>query len=180
MKRLFPAENADENVWAINEIFRIANLPIPLESVLNQCLDVLLSLSWLSLLPKAGLFLVENRPGEAEKLRLVVNRNMGEEISRACGSVEFGHCLCGQAAQTKQPIHSSCIDSRHETVFEGMQPHGHYNIPIIAGEHVLGVLVFYLPHGSSECKEQQDYLMRCASVLSLVIELRFIDSAIIY
>lgn len=178
MKTLPSKTRASEDTAALNEFFRVAHLAIPLEDVLHQCLDILLSISWFSKLPKAGLFLAEYPPSEPARLRLVANRNMGEEISTLCATVPFGQCLCGQAAQTGLPVFASEIDERHKIHFEGMQPHGHYNIPIISSDRVLGVLVFYLPHGSQQSQEQQDFLLRCTTVLALVIELRTKERAL--
>lgn len=178
MKQPFPQKNADENAQVLNEIFRIANQALPLIDILEKSLDVLLSLSWLSLLPKAGIFLTEKSTNGDDRLRLVVNRNLGHEISQRCAIVNFGHCLCGQTAQTKLPVYASCIDSRHEIRFDGMPPHGHYNIPIISSNGVLGILAFYLPDGAPYNKDQQDFLVRCVAILSLVIELRRKEQAL--
>ena len=165
-------ERAAENNQAIRDLLAIAALPIPLVETLSKSMDVLLSLSWLSLLPKGGIFLSAPGTDGAERLELAVNKNLGGRIAALCKTVEFGHCLCGRAAQHKMPIHAACVDDRHDIRFEGMQPHGHYNIPIMSGDRVVGVLVLYLPHGTQENEDQLDFLLRVTSILSLSIELR--------
>lgn len=162
-----------ENNQVLKKLFKIAALPVSLENMLEQCLDLLLSLSWLSLLPKGGIFLVSADKSTKPILNLVVEKNLGKQISTLCAQVAFGHCLCGRAALTKKPIHTSCVDERHETRFDGMDEHGHYNIPILAGERLLGVLLFYLPHGTQHNERQLNFLVRCASILALAIELRW-------
>ncbi|TLS65627.1 diguanylate cyclase [Mariprofundus erugo] len=161
-----------ENEHALIELFGIVSGHQPLEQMLASCLDRLLSLSWLSLLPKAGIFLTGKGVNGASVLQLVAERNLGEEVRQRCGTVRFGECLCGRAAQTGEPIHAACIDTAHEIIYPGMQPHGHYNIPILAEGQVLGVLVFYLPHGTARDEAQFAFLCRCAGVLSMAIELR--------
>lgn len=162
---------AAENNLALSELLRIAALPIPLDDLLGQSLDALLGLSWLSLLPKAGVFLVA-RDGKGEDyLQLAAGRNLGP-ISELCAKVRFGQCLCGLTAASRQPTHAAHVDERHETWFEGMAPHGHYNIAILSGDHLLGVLVCYLPDGAAESEEQSDFLQRWTGVLALAIQLR--------
>lgn len=131
----------------------------------------MLVVSWLSLLPKAGVFLVARDPAGEEYLQLAAARNLGP-IATLCAKVRFGQCLCGRAATTRQPVHAACIDERHEQRFDGMAPHGHYNIPILTSGRLLGVLVFYLPDGAEQSEEQCNFLQRCAGVLALAIELR--------
>lgn len=161
-----------ENNQALNQLFEIAAQPIPLQQMLGKCLDVLMSLSWLSLLPEAGIFLTSTDEHDQPSLRLVVERNLGPQIAQLCSKVMWGNCLCGRAAATRQPVHASCMDERHEITFPGIKPHGHYNIPILSGDHVLGVMVFYLPDGTACNQQEQDFLVRCAAVISLAIELR--------
>lgn len=160
-----------ENNHALSELLRISALPIPLDELLDRSLDVLLSVSWLSLLPKVGVFLVDRDGLDGDYLRLAAGRNLGQ-IGTLCAKVRFGHCLCGLAAVSREPLHAPCVDERHEVRFEGMEPHGHYNIPVLSGERLLGVLVCYLPDGAEENREQSDFLQRWTGVLALAIELR--------
>ena len=160
-----------ENNRALSELLRISALPIPLEETLGQCLDALQKVSWLALLPKGGVFLVARDERGEEYLQLAAGRNLGP-IATLCAKVRFGQCLCGLAATTRQPVHAACVDERHQLRFEGMEPHGHYNIPILTSGRLLGVLVFYLPDGARQSVEQCDFLQRCAGVLALAIELR--------
>lgn len=161
-----------ENEHALIELFGIVSGHQPLEQMLASCLDRLLSLSWLSLVPKAGIFLATKDMDGNPVLQLVAERNLGEDVRHCCATVRFGQCLCGHVARTGQAIHAACMDARHEITFPGMKPHGHYNIPVLAEGEVLGVLVFYLPHGTSRDEEQFAFLCRCADVLSMAIELR--------
>lgn len=161
-----------ENNSALNELLKIAAMPISLEEMLGKSLDILLSLSWLSLLPKAGVFLVSQDEDGNPILELVVERRLGKQIPVLCAQVNFGHCLCGRVAVSKAPLHVAHIDDRHETVFEGIQPHGHYVIPIQSGENNLGVIVFYLPDGAAQDQHEFNFLVRCGAILALAIELR--------
>ncbi|MBT5188152.1 MAG: response regulator [Kordiimonadaceae bacterium] len=160
-----------ENNQVLSALLEEAIQPLPLDEVLGNCLDILLTLSWLSLLPKAGIFLTRQNPFGEEELELVAERNLGEPIKTLCSKVAFGHCLCGRAAMSKKSVHASCVDERHDITFDGIKPHGHYNIPILSRGRAVGVLVFYLPHGTEKYDEGVRFLERVADTLALVITL---------
>lgn len=164
-------DQTPENNQILNELLIEAVRPLPLHEVLGNCLDTLLRLSWLSLLPKAGIMLAEKDANGADVLRLVAERNLGEPILELCNQVSFGHCLCGRAALSKSSIHAECVDARHENTFDGMSDHGHYNIPMISNNQVFGVIVFYLPHGTKRCDGSVEFLERAADTLALVVSL---------
>ncbi len=50
-----------------------------------------------------------------------------------------------------------------------MRPHGHYNVPILWGGTVLGVMVLYLPHGHPRSETEVMFLRSVADILALVI-----------
>ncbi|KJS14663.1 MAG: hypothetical protein VR78_09750 [Hoeflea sp. BRH_c9] len=161
-----PVEKVLENSALLHRLLRIVMNETSLERQLQQALDELLKVSWLSLLPKGGVFLVE----EPDKsLRLVVEKNLGPQIIAMCAQVRSGHCLCGRAAQTATVQHASSVDHRHENCFDGMEAHGHYNVPIIADGNVIGVLVLYLSDGHKRDEVEIEFLVSFSEILALLI-----------
>ncbi|RMD62988.1 MAG: GAF domain-containing protein [Alphaproteobacteria bacterium] len=158
-----------ENERTLGALLRTVATQRPLAEILGDCLEILLNTSWLRLRPRAGIFLVRDEPGVLE---LFVERDLSPQLSVLCARVPFGKCLCGQAAAQRRIVHAECIDERHVIRFEGMKPHGHYNVPILDGDRVLGVLVLYLPHGYKQSALEVDFLTSVADILSLVIRLR--------
>lgn len=134
-----------ENNRALSELLGIAALPISLDEMLGRSLDELLGLSWLSLLPRAGVFLVTRDQKGHDYLRMVAGRNLGP------------------------------VEERQGLQLEGMDPRGHYNIPILSGDRLLGMLVCYLPDGARQDQQEADFLQRWTGVLALAIELRSRD-----
>ncbi len=126
------------------------------------------SVPWLHLLPKAGVFLAEDGP-RGKSLCLKANHNFSPILEAVCRKVAFGHCMCGRAAAAGEVQFADCVDERHETRPQDMTPHGHYNIPILHGGEVAGVLVCYLPHGHPRVEREQAFLERVAKVLSMGI-----------
>jgi diguanylate cyclase (GGDEF)-like protein/PAS domain S-box-containing protein len=163
------AKVALEHFTLLERLLQVALEDAPLETTLNKCLDGLLSVSWLSILPKGGVLLKEP---ESDVLKLVGNRNLGPQITKLCDKVAFGHCLCGRAAAQQATQHANCVDHRHETRFDGMKPHGHYNVPIMKSGDLLGVLVVYLEHGHQKDAREIAFLERFADLLALIISAR--------
>ncbi len=131
-----------KNEKVLQSILEISLKNIPMELLLSDILDLLLS----SLTPapeqlKGSIFLVEK--GE---LVLKTKKQLPEMLQKMCARVPFGHCICGRAAETKQLIFVDCIDHQHDISFEGIEEHGHYVVPILSDEEVLGVVNLYVDH----------------------------------
>jgi len=134
-----------------------------MEETLRRCLKRLLEVSWLSILPKGGIFLME--PSGAG-LRLAVAINFSPEIRASCAHVSLGQCHCGRAAQQRQMQYVSCVDDLHDIRYSGMTDHGHYAFPLISEEEVLGVMVLYLPIGFQPDSEKEQFLASVADILA--------------
>ena len=134
-----------------------------LVETLDYCLRELLAVSWLSILPKGGIFLMEEN---RQHLRMTVSRDLSKEILSLCARVPLGRCHCGRAAVTRQMQYSNCVDERHEISFPGMVDHGHYNMPLISEGEVLGVMVLYLPHGFRRDPLKEQFLSSVTDILA--------------
>lgn len=160
---------SEEEEQALGVLLRLSLERLDLEVYLQQVIDSLLgSVPWLDLLPQAGIFLADES-GNSEVLQLVASHNMAPELKTLCARVPFGKCLCGQAALSRRTLFASCVDDCHEIHFEGMRDHGHYNVPILSNDQVLGVIVTYVPHGHMFSAHEQAFLEQVADVLSMGI-----------
>ena len=164
---------------ALAKILSLSLQPLEMGAYLQQALELMIgSVPWLTLLPMGGIFLTEER-GNGNKLHLSANHNLAPALQTLCATVPYGHCLCGRAAGEKSIQFAHCIDQRHDIRFEGMKPHGHYNIPILAGDKALGVIVFYLPHGHEKAGYEMEYLARMADVFSMGISIRYVNAELV-
>ena len=134
-----------------------------MQDILGRCLDRLLAVSWLSLLPRGGIFLMQK---DGQTLRLTASHNLSSEILSLCDRVALGCCHCGQAAASRQMQFSDCLDHRHEISYPGMAEHGHYNLPLLSEDEVVGVLVLYLPPGFERDPDKEQFLTTVADVLA--------------
>ncbi|HMK49528.1 MAG TPA: ATP-binding protein, partial [Thermodesulfovibrionales bacterium] len=132
-------------------------------------LSMLLSVPWLSFEPVGSIHLVEGTPA---KLSLKAQCNLPEQLRKSCASISFGQCLCGKAAQTQEILFSDCVDERHDISYDGMEPHGHYIVPIVVGNRTLGVIDIYLKEGHIRNRREEDFLITIADTLAGIITRR--------
>ena len=137
-----------------------------LEATLGDCLDRLLAIPWLAVLPRGGIHLLSE---DGRHLRLVVARGLAPGVLEQCGNLPLGHCLCGEAAASGEVVFTDHLDGRHEVVYPGMADHGHYCLPLLNQREVVGVLVLYLPAGSRRDPAQQAFLVSVADILATFI-----------
>jgi PAS domain S-box-containing protein len=161
-------KNYSKEQLALNKLLNIdTSLGKSLKEKLENGLDILINVPWLTVLKKGGVFLTKDE----NTLELQVSKDLGPKIENLCSQVLLGKCLCGRAFETKEIIHASCVDERHEITFEGIGPHGHYNLPIIGSDkEVLGVIVLYLPHGHKKNEDEVSFLKSVSEIFSKIIE----------
>lgn len=153
---------------AIHRILEYATTSSSIDELLQLALEQILGLSWMPVKPEGGVFLKE--PG-VQRLKLVVNRNLSPQLQVLCAKVPFGHCLCGRAAATREVQFASCVNDAHDISFEGMAPHGHYNIPLIADDNQnIGVMVFYLEHGHQRDENEVSFLKSAGRTIANIVQ----------
>lgn len=166
---------AEQQQGVFVALLRIGLDNISLNEMLLAILDTIFGTPWLRHVAKGGIFLTEDG---TDVLMLKVQRNLGPELTAFCDRVAFGHCLCGRAALSRQIQFAGCMDERHEISYAGMEEHGHYSIPILHGEKLLGVIVAYLPHGHRESVEETDFLHTVADIVAGIIDRKLVEESL--
>ncbi|MBI5841870.1 MAG: diguanylate cyclase [Chloroflexi bacterium] len=159
----------------LNALLRLSMENIPLIEQLERALDVILLAPFIPLKPRGGIFLAESDP---EVLVLKIHRNLPPGLQTMCARVPFGRCLCGRAAARRQIEFAEGVDERHENVYAEIEPHGHYNVPILSDERVLGVLVLYLQAGHHREEREVEFLQVAANTLAGIIERKQAEEAL--
>ncbi|MBF0317062.1 MAG: GAF domain-containing protein [Nitrospirae bacterium] len=152
----------------VNSILSLSLSPMSLDSLLQEILELLMSVSWFALEPVGSISIVED---EKDVLVLKAYVNFNEQLLTKCGRIPFNRCLCGIAASTRQIVFSNCIDERHETSYNGMLEHGHYCVPIISADgSALGVVNLYVRHGHKRSLREDEFLSAIAKTIAGIIE----------
>jgi PAS domain S-box-containing protein len=166
-------KNAEEEISrnydtqaVINSLLRLSLENILLEDILNRALDLVLSIPWLVVQSKGAIFLVEHDPGF---LVLKAQKNLDERIKKICARVPMGKCICGQAAITGEIVFFDSVDERHEISYAGMEPHGHYCVPIIYSRKILGVVSVYVNDGHKSNEGEREFLITISNTLAGMI-----------
>ncbi|WP_457566308.1 PAS domain S-box protein [Caldithrix abyssi] len=152
----------------LNDLLKLILLDKPLEQKLARALEIILDAPLLEIQQKGGIFFVADE--HKKQLKLMAAKNLSEQLTKSCALVPFGKCLCGQAASSKKLMFRSHVDEGHSIRYAGMSDHGHYIVPILAGEKVLGVLVLYLPTHVKERPEEREFLQIVSQTLASIIE----------
>ena len=158
-----------ETQAAMNALLGLSLESRTINEFLDRSLNLVLSLKWFSVESKGAIFLADKA---GETLHLRAHKGLSKEVSAACSTVPFGYCLCGRAATGRTVLFEERLDERHDTRYEGLVPHGHYCVPILSGEHVLGVINLCVKEGHIWSAREEDFLKAVANTLAGTIERR--------
>ncbi len=151
---------------AVNSLLRISHDNTSMEDVLRDALDLVVSIPWLSLQAKGGIFLVESEP---KILVMKAQSGLASPLLEKCARVPFGRCLCGRAALNREIQFANCLDDRHETRYEGIQSHGHYCVPVLHANETLGVINLYVEEDHQHSQQEEEFLTAIADTLASII-----------
>ena len=150
----------------INRLLSLSLEDVPLEDILRQALDMILAIPWLVSQTRGSIMMVEDEP---DVLVMKVQNGLAEPIKKTCGKVPFGRCMCGLAAKNKRIEFADALDKRHVTTYEGISPHGHYCVPIMYSDRVLGVINVYTREGHQRNQREEEFLSSVANTLAGII-----------
>ncbi|MCK9567012.1 MAG: PAS domain S-box protein, partial [Methanothrix sp.] len=158
----------------INDLLNLSLEDLPLDELLRRSLLLLTAIPWIALESKGAIFLRADQP---EVLALRVHKGLPEPIIQQCAQIPYGRCLCGRAAASRQLQFSAGCDELHEIGYPGMPSHGHYCIPILHGEQVLGVMNLYVKAGHPRSTSEEQFLSAVANTLAGIIMRREAEKA---
>jgi CheY-like chemotaxis protein len=148
---------------ALTAMLKVFLAPLTLEEKLEKALQLIVSIPRLFIQTRGAIYLADDR---SEQLRLKASLD-----DASCKTVAFGKCLCGQAAATREIVFADKIDKRHELQQDGI-PHGHYCVPIIAAERLLGVINIYVREGHTRDAADESILTSFADVIANALNTR--------
>ncbi|MCK4709472.1 MAG: DUF3365 domain-containing protein, partial [Gammaproteobacteria bacterium] len=150
----------------IASVLEISMRSIPFEEKLQQSLEQILSTPWLTIQSKGVIFVADS---ETKTMVMAAQFGLAEEIKERCSQLEFGECLCGQAAEKQEIIFSSHVDEAHTISYDEIKDHGHYIIPVMQEDKLMGILNLYLDGGHVQNDEEIQFLNTIANTLANMI-----------
>jgi len=166
------ASQRSEIDQALFSVLEVALEHRPLHEILDRILNILLDIDWLSVEQRGAVFLADQH---AATLHMVAHRQLAPELIDKCNGIDFGTCLCGQAALSQKIVHKSCIDDEHVIRVENMTPHGHYCVPILDENKTLGVLNLYVKHGFSTSPLEVQLLESVSNAMAGIIRRKMLE-----
>ena len=142
---------------------------LPLKQRVTQVLDILLGLKGLGRHCKGVIYIKD--PNQDSLNLFVLQGEFNEEFMRCEQSIPYGEGLCGSVAVSRKlTVFDDCFcDLRHEAVFDGMQTHGHYVVPIVSADITLGVLFLYTNRYPTEAKSRLTMLQQVGDLLAVAL-----------
>jgi PAS domain S-box-containing protein len=156
--------------YAISEILKASQQTGAVEIFLNKVIETIISIDWLSIQSKGGIFLIDDK--NPEKLVLMAEKNFLESHKKVCSEVPMGRCLCGRAAESAESIYKPSCDEEHEITYYGLLPHGHYCTPIKYGDKVLGVINLYIDDSHVLSKTEMDFIDAISLIVAESLHMR--------
>ncbi|MDP2156336.1 MAG: ATP-binding protein, partial [Nitrospirota bacterium] len=156
---------------ATSEILKAAQKAEDIDIFLKEVLDIILSLKWLNVPNKGGIYLVDE--ANLDRFFLRAEKNYTESQKKTCsGGFKVGECICGMAAKKGEIIYKALVDEDHVRKYEGMQPHGHYCVPVKHEGKVLGVINLYLEEGYARNELDIEFLQNISMIVSDTLVLK--------
>ncbi|MBF0592910.1 MAG: GGDEF domain-containing protein [Nitrospirae bacterium] len=156
----------------LTTVLKLSYKDIDIKEFLNLTLDMLFSLPWFAAKSVGCIFLYDEAAGV---LRMAARKNFPAQLVEPCKEVQVGKCLCGLAASRKELIYKDRIDSEHEITFENIPEHGHYCVPIMMKDRVLGVINVDIDAGHKRDMFEEKLLLMFADVLASIIDRKRVD-----
>lgn len=163
---------ADKNVSliqskeAVNQLLQSALRGLSLHKQLSMALRLIREGSGILLENKSALFLIDEASGD---LVLTASENLPEPLQVLCERIRPGYCLCGRVAENRKLLFVGTMDEHHDITYEGILPHGHYCVPILFHEQILGVITLYTGEGHTHHIEEEEFLLAMANALAGII-----------
>ncbi|QWR76960.1 PAS domain S-box protein [Candidatus Magnetomonas plexicatena] len=151
----------------VDLILQISLEPIDLKEQLERILDFIFTIPKLALESKGCVFLADE---ENKRLKIKAQRGLPEPILSTCNELPYNKCICGRVAQSRESIYAPDIDEHHDISYESMPAHGHYCVPIISGQKLLGVLNLYIGRNHKRDTDEEEFLATVANTIANVIE----------
>ncbi|MBF0446496.1 MAG: GAF domain-containing protein, partial [Magnetococcales bacterium] len=155
-----------ESRSTITDLLHLSLKSIELNKTMEMALNLLLSVSWLPKKKNGAIFLAVE--GQAN-LQLIAQQGFENSSIDKCAEVEIGDCLCGQSAYERKVLFFDHVDKK-QNVHCAKESHGHYVVPIVAEDKLLGVVKFSLKVSHEQSPEEKTFLTTFAATLAGIIE----------
>ncbi|WP_052812673.1 EAL domain-containing protein [Desulfonatronum thioautotrophicum] len=152
---------------ALNRLLRLTLQDLPLEELLQHCLESLLNISWLTLQDRGCIYLRED---ESTGFRIVAQRNLSQQLLEKCANIAAGECACGKALAEQRIVVIQDDDPTHtQSGFGEEEAHSNVCIPIASAHGNLGMLNLFMHRDSRLTSQESAFFGAVSNTLMQMI-----------
>ncbi|MCF6357337.1 MAG: ATP-binding protein [Draconibacterium sp.] len=159
-------ERKANSIDILNCIYAIDRHDKSLRDIILSALDIMFKAKCLNVLNRGGVYLAGEN---GASLELIANYKMDTDEVIRIRQTDFDGCFCGQAALTKKPVFVASNIKKADGGVSSACQHGSYNIPIMLGKELLGVLVVYLAKDAVSDFYEEGFLEDFSHALGVII-----------
>lgn len=164
-----------EKQHVLNSILQLSVEKTTISELLEKALKIIASISWLKAVNRGSIFLTKNN----ESLELLAQQNMPKKMSEICHNFPFGKCHCGKASLMNEIAYSYCLRPPGAEGLDAAHEFGHYAVPMMFNEKMIGVINTYVPAGHNYSEDEFSFITMIANTLSSVIARKEVEEQII-
>lgn len=151
---------------ALNHLLQISLQDLPLQDLLQQCLESILAIPWLALQNRGCIHL---RSDSEEAFRMVAQKNLPQSLLDQCSVITPADCACGKAVREETLVVLQDEDPAHSFAGKVPEPHNHVCVPIKSKTSSLALLNLYVDKGHVPSPEEKQFLQAAANTLMQLI-----------
>ena len=137
-----------------------------IKKTLQICLEQLLSISVFAPVSSGEIFLMND---DGSSMNMIAIHNAPESINQQCKRIPVDGCDCGLAAKNRIPQINFKVNKMNNTGCLKLPEYGHYCLPFISEESVLGVLSIHLPINFEIDNSIKQFFASVADILAVFI-----------
>ncbi|MBF0380413.1 MAG: response regulator [Magnetococcales bacterium] len=150
----------------ITDLLHLSLKSMELNKIMEMALNLLLSVSWMPDKKNGAIFL---KVWGEDRLQLITQEGFSKSTIDKCSTVVMGSCLCGKSAADMQFLFVANGDKKQNIACEKAN-RGHYVVPIIAEDKLLGVVKLSQAESHEQSPEEKTFLTTFATTLAGIIE----------
>ncbi|GAB6058826.1 EAL domain-containing protein [Desulfonatronum parangueonense] len=152
---------------ALNQLLQLSLQELPLENLLQQCLESILETSWLALQNRGCIFLQEEA---GTRYNMSAHSNLPPIILDRCASILPGECACGKAIEEQEIIVVPDDAPAHKAPASLMpDPHSHICVPIRSKDSTVALMNLYADKGRGLTQQDLVFLKAVGRTLAQII-----------
>lgn len=152
---------------ALNQLLQISLQDLPLDALLQQCLESILRIPWLVLQKRGCIYLLDM---DGQTYRMAAQLNLPQHVLEQCASIVPGDCACGKAVQQGSIVTVRDDELPHNVSIQGViDPHNHICVPVKSKTANLALLNLYVEKGRTPTEREKGFLGAVANTLMQLI-----------